>query len=95
MTLGNAAAARVRLTVWCKSCRRRVEPDAAEMAERYGAETTVLDWRDRLICSQCGSRNVDMIVTGTDRNEQDDKTPRASALTSPSPSKKQPRARRS
>jgi hypothetical protein len=44
MTLGNAAAARVRLIVWCKACGHRVEPDAAEMAERYGAETAVPDW---------------------------------------------------
>jgi hypothetical protein len=38
MTLGNAAAPRVRLIVWCKACRYQVEPDPAEMAERYGAE---------------------------------------------------------
>jgi hypothetical protein len=38
MTLGNAAAARVRLIVWCRDCRHQVEPDPAEMAERYGAE---------------------------------------------------------
>jgi len=36
MTLGNAAAARVRLIVWCKTCQHQVEPDPAEMAERYG-----------------------------------------------------------
>jgi hypothetical protein len=41
MTLGNAVAARVRLIVWCKDCRHRVEPDAPEMAQRYGAETPV------------------------------------------------------
>ena len=35
MTLGNAAAC-VRLIVWCLDCRRQVEPDPAEMAERYG-----------------------------------------------------------
>jgi hypothetical protein len=28
-----------------------VELDPAEMAERYGSRT-VLDWRDRLVCSQ-------------------------------------------
>jgi hypothetical protein len=67
MTLGNAAAARVRLIVWCKACSRQVEPDAAEMAERYGAPTSVLEWRERLVCSACGSRNVDMVVTGTER----------------------------
>ena len=34
--LGNAAAAQVRLIVWCKT---RVEPDPTEMAARYGADT--------------------------------------------------------
>jgi hypothetical protein len=43
MTLGNATAAHVRLIVWCLDCRRQVEPDPAEMAERYGAETPVPD----------------------------------------------------
>jgi hypothetical protein len=58
MTLGNAAAAHVRLIVWCTACRHQVEPDPAEMAERYGAEMTVPDWRGRLVCSRCGSRDV-------------------------------------
>jgi hypothetical protein len=64
MTLGNAAAARVRLIVWCKDCRHQVEPDPAEMAERYGAETTVPDWSARLVCSRCGSHQIDMVVSG-------------------------------
>jgi Zn finger protein HypA/HybF involved in hydrogenase expression len=67
MTLGNAAAAHVRLIVWCKACGRQVEPDPAEMAQRYGPETTVPDWRKRLVCSQCGSHDTDMVVTGTRR----------------------------
>jgi hypothetical protein len=67
MTLGSAAAAGVRLIVWCKECRHQVEPDPAEMATRYGAETPVLDWRQRLVCSQCGGRQVDMVLTGTKR----------------------------
>jgi DNA-directed RNA polymerase subunit RPC12/RpoP len=67
MTLGNAAAARVWLIVWCKECGHQVEPDPAEMAARYGAETPVLDWRERLVCSKCGSREIDMVVTGTKR----------------------------
>jgi hypothetical protein len=66
MTLGNAAAAHVRLIVWCKACQHQVEPDPAEMAEAM-AETTVPDWRERLVCSRCGSRNVDMVVSGTKR----------------------------
>jgi len=67
MTLGNTAAVRVRLIVWCLDCRHQVEPDPAEMAKRYGAETSVPDWHSRLVCGQCGSRNVDMVVTGTER----------------------------
>jgi hypothetical protein len=30
----------------------------------YGAEMTVPEWRDRLVCSKCGSREIDMVVTG-------------------------------
>ena len=67
MTLGNAAAARVRLIVWCKACQHQVEPDAAEQSERYGAEITLENWHERLICSQCGSREIDMVVTGARR----------------------------
>ena len=59
MTLGGAAAAQVRLIVWCKECQHQVEPDPAEMAQRYGAETTVHDWRERLVCSRCGSRQIE------------------------------------
>jgi hypothetical protein len=67
MTLGSAGAAKVRLIVWCKACGHQVEPDPAEMAARYGAETPVLDWRERLVCSKCGSRDIDMVVSGTKR----------------------------
>lgn len=67
MTLGNAAAAKVRLIVWCLDCRHRVEPDPVEMAKRHGAETTVPDWHARLVCGECGSHRVDFVVTGTER----------------------------
>jgi hypothetical protein len=53
--------------VWCLDCHHQVEPDPAEMAERYGAETTIPDWHTRLVCSECGSRRVDLVVTGTER----------------------------
>ena len=66
-TLGVAAASGVRLIVWCKECHHQVEPEPSEMATRYGTETAVLDWRERLVCSQCGSRQVDMVLTGTKR----------------------------
>jgi hypothetical protein len=34
---------------------------------RYGTETTIASWRSRLVCSSCGSRRVDFVVTGTER----------------------------
>jgi len=40
MTLGAAAAAQVRLIAWCKACQHPVEPDTADMAARYGADTS-------------------------------------------------------
>jgi C4-type Zn-finger protein len=67
MTLGNAAAARVRLLVWCKACGYRSEPNAAEQARWYGPETPVPEWRRWLVCSRCGSRDVDMAVSGVRR----------------------------
>lgn len=65
-SVGNAAAACVRLIVWCLDCRHQAKPDPAEMAARYGAEMTVPDWHKRLVCGQCGSRRVDFVVTGTE-----------------------------
>jgi hypothetical protein len=67
MTLGGAAAAQVRLIVWCKACQHQVEPHPTEMAKKYGAATSLLDWRNPLVCSKCGSRDVDFIVTGARR----------------------------
>src|SRR6516225_10241448 len=55
MTLGNAAAACVRPIVWCKACGHQVEPDPVEMVARYGADTLIPDWRERLVCSECGT----------------------------------------
>jgi hypothetical protein len=68
MTLGNTAAAKVHLIVWCRDCQHQVEPDPGETAARYGAGTSVLYWRERLVCSRCGKREVDMVVTGTERD---------------------------
>ena len=39
------------------------------MAQRYGPETTVLDWSKRLVCSVCGSDQTDMVVPGTERRQ--------------------------
>jgi len=47
--------------------RLRQEINAAESAALYGGGTTVLDWSERLVCSRCGGRHVDMVVSGTER----------------------------
>ena len=67
LTLGGAAAARVRLVVWCRDCQHQVEPDPAEMAERHDAETTVPDWRRRLVCGNCCSKQIDFVATAARR----------------------------
>ena len=59
MTLGNAAAAHVRLVVWCKACGHRSEPDPAEQARWHGAEAPVLASRARLVCSACASPDIE------------------------------------
>jgi hypothetical protein len=66
-TLGSTAVSGTRIIVWCKSCRHQVEPDPAEQVERYGAELTVPEWRERLSCSRCGGREIDMVLTGKRR----------------------------
>jgi hypothetical protein len=37
------------------------------MAERNGADTSILDWHKRLICSRCGGREIDFVLTGARR----------------------------
>jgi len=67
-TLGSSsAAAQARILVWCRDCRHKVEPDLAEHAARYGAGLSVRDWVRRLVCSQCGSKQVDFVLTGARR----------------------------
>ena len=61
MTLGGAAAAQVRLIVWCKACGRQTEPDPAlqsrPLRRRYR------DWHKRLVCSACRSHDIDFVLT--------------------------------
>ena len=63
-TLRSTAEAQVRLIVWCKACRHRTEPDVAAMAARYGGATPIRDWVSRLVCSQCGARDISFVLTG-------------------------------
>ena len=67
MPLGNAAAARVRLIVWCLDCCHQVEPDPIEMAERYGAEMSIPELAKAAGLQRCGSRRIDFVVTGERR----------------------------
>jgi len=53
MTLGNAAAARVPLSFGARDARHRTEP--------------IPPRRERLVCSKCGSRKIDIVVSGTKR----------------------------
>lgn len=64
-TLASTARSGHALIVWCKACQRHVEftPTAiVQLAEKHGADLTLLDWRSRLKCSECGSREIDMVV---------------------------------
>ena len=63
-TLGSVLPARTRLIVWCKNCHYQIEPDTTEQARRYGAAKSVPDYAKRLVCSQCGTRNTDFVLTG-------------------------------
>jgi len=52
------SAAEIRLIVWCKSRQHQVEPNSAEMAARYGAELSVLEWRGRLVLSVVVGKSI-------------------------------------
>jgi Dienelactone hydrolase family len=40
-TLGSTAAAQARIVVWCRDWPHQAEPDPAELARRYGADTPI------------------------------------------------------
>ena len=61
-TLGSAVRAHLLLRTWCNRCRNIVDMDPCEQVEHYGADLPVPDWVTRLICPQCGSRVIDLIV---------------------------------
>jgi len=44
----------VRLLVWCRNCSHQVS-----LRKRGdGADTTVLDWQARLVCSNASARSI-------------------------------------
>jgi hypothetical protein len=61
-TLSSTAKAHLLLRVWGNACRRIVDLDPGEQAERHGADLDLLVWCERLVSAQCGSRHVDFVV---------------------------------
>jgi hypothetical protein len=57
----------VQLIGWFRGCGGQVETNTAWLTERYAPIAPLPDWRERLICSHCGSRQADMVVTGERR----------------------------
>jgi hypothetical protein len=70
MTLGAAARTTETLIVWCRdpACRHENHADPAVAARTFGAALTVAEWRKRLVCSRCGSRDVEVLFMGRRRN---------------------------
>jgi hypothetical protein len=64
VTLGNVAKTSLQLIVWCKVCRHQNATDPADVADLYGPDTPLRAWRERLVCSRCGSRDVEMLLMG-------------------------------
>jgi hypothetical protein len=75
LTLGEAAESGEPIVVWCnnKACGYWLEhgrqyratltaADLAAYAERWGEAVTFEDFRSRLRCRHCGSRDVSTIV---------------------------------
>jgi hypothetical protein len=65
MTLGNAAAAQVRLIVWCDDCGHQVNLAPLDLSEKLGLEFPVPEITRRLRCSRCNGHKVQMVVSGT------------------------------
>jgi hypothetical protein len=70
MTLGAAAKTSETLIVWCRdpACRHQNQADPAVVARTFGADLTMAEWRKRLVCSRCGSRDVEVLFMGRRRN---------------------------
>jgi hypothetical protein len=51
-----------RIITWCKACGHQVEPDAAEMAERYSARSS--NGKSGCGARAAARRQIDMVLTG-------------------------------
>jgi hypothetical protein len=41
----------------------QIEPDPARLAQWYGADRPIIDCASGCVCSGCGGRDVDFVVT--------------------------------
>ena len=64
MTLGVAAAAGVRLIVWCKDCQHQVEPGPRGDGPAIRQSDLGSQWRERLVCSRSRAGMCDKAATG-------------------------------
>jgi hypothetical protein len=57
------------LIVWCHDpdCRNENQADPAVVAWTFGPDLTVAEWRKRLVCSRCGSRDIEVLFMGRRR----------------------------
>jgi hypothetical protein len=69
ITLGAVAKTSASLIVWCRDpdCRHENHADAAVVARVFGTDLRVAEWRKRLVCSRCGSRDVEVLFMGRRR----------------------------
>ena len=63
-TLGSSLRAHVIVIATCRDCRHQAEPDLADQVDHYGADLPLPEWGARLICSACGSRQAEFVVSG-------------------------------
>jgi hypothetical protein len=70
VTLGAAAKTSTNLIVWCRDpdCRHENQTDPAVVAQIFGADRALAEWRKRLVCSRCGGRDVEVLFMGRRRD---------------------------
>ncbi len=69
ITLGAAAKTSASLIVWCRAanCNHQNQTDPADLAQIFGADLPVAEWRKRLVCSRCGGRDFMVLFMGRRR----------------------------
>ena len=58
--LGDVLVERLYLRAICRNCSHRASLSSVELAQRLGYDFPLPDLKDRLRCSKCGKRQVDV-----------------------------------